>query len=110
MVRRLGCPNEERRMASPLVEVYCFHCSAKVSPREATNGWCDSCGKRLPSWVQVEAKRYQSIGTLPHIGGLSPARSRGRRLLWGSIFLILLAAVVLVVLAFRGTIAWNFFG
>ena len=34
-------------MASP-VDTLCIHCNAALSPRDLSEGWCDSCGKRLP--------------------------------------------------------------
>jgi hypothetical protein len=97
-------------MASSPAEVSCFHCGAKMLPREAANGWCDSCGKRLPSWVEAEAKRSEDAAATSRRGDSSLGRLRRGRLLWGTLFLILLAAVVLVVLTVRGTIVLNFSG
>jgi hypothetical protein len=29
-------------------DTLCIHCDAVLTPRDLSDGWCDSCGKRLP--------------------------------------------------------------
>lgn len=35
-------------------DALCVHCDAKLTPRDQADGWCDSCGKRLPSEFRVK--------------------------------------------------------
>jgi hypothetical protein len=35
----------------------CLHCDAALSRRELADGWCDGCGKKLPSSFAYESNR-----------------------------------------------------
>ncbi len=35
--------------------VKCPHCSRDLAGQELNDGWCDSCGKQLPTFVYHEA-------------------------------------------------------
>jgi hypothetical protein len=35
-------------LESTLTTFRCFHCDAGVGEKEIADGWCDSCGKRVP--------------------------------------------------------------
>jgi hypothetical protein len=37
-------------------EFRCLHCNATASAREAADGWCDACGKRLPESYAAKVK------------------------------------------------------
>jgi len=40
---------EDDPMNDPRLELRCLHCSVILPPHEISDGWCDSCGKRLPT-------------------------------------------------------------
>jgi hypothetical protein len=40
-----------------MIATICPHCNAGLSTRELTDGWCDRCGKKLPSSVTAAAPR-----------------------------------------------------
>ena len=35
-------------------DALCVHCDAELTPRDRAEGWCDSCGKRLPSGLRAK--------------------------------------------------------
>lgn len=35
----------------------CLHCDSALSRRELSDGWCDGCGKKLPSRFAYETNR-----------------------------------------------------
>src|SRR5262245_30842950 len=35
----------------------CLHCDTSLTTKDLTDGWCDSCGKKLPSSLTKEARR-----------------------------------------------------
>jgi hypothetical protein len=39
------------------MDTTCLHCDATLSRREMTDGWCDTCGKKLPSSMAVKSNR-----------------------------------------------------
>lgn len=43
------------RSTDTMTGVSCPHCHAALSPTELTDGWCESCGKRLPPFVLEQA-------------------------------------------------------
>ena len=62
---------------SPSSDHVCPHCDARPSEREIAEGWCDSCGKRLPSWVAVSSSRSAAPTT-----SQAPTDSGSRFLVW----------------------------
>src|SRR4051794_25130655 len=59
---------------APSLEFTCPHCNARPGQNEIDDGWCDSCGKRLPSWVSAKSTRLTSspvsesdVGTRPRL-------------------------------------------
>jgi len=53
----------------------CHHCGSLLSPTEVKDGWCDSCGKRIPNYVTTEAS---ASGALP--ASTQQARTTGYRM------------------------------
>ena len=43
-------------MTTVETEFRCLHCDATPSAREMTDGWCGSCGKRLPDSYAAKTK------------------------------------------------------
>ena len=84
-------------MVSSSTDNRCLHCGAEVPPSEMAEGWCESCGKRLPSWLTDKAKRPKTTVAPPSVQDSAPARARSRLFLWGAVSLIVLAGVVLIV-------------
>jgi hypothetical protein len=39
----------------------CLHCNAILTPKDISDGWCDSCGKRVPLSVQGAAKSKPAV-------------------------------------------------
>lgn len=47
----------------------CVHCDATLTPRDRAEGWCDSCGKRLPSDLRTKAvARTGAPAAMPNAG------------------------------------------
>ena len=38
-----------------MTDAHCVHCDAALAERELSEGWCDSCGKRLPGGARPTA-------------------------------------------------------
>jgi len=55
-------------MDTPINETTCVHCNAALTPSDLSTGWCDSCGKRLPS-VPRAAKKPAAASAAPAAGG-----------------------------------------
>jgi hypothetical protein len=36
-------------------DAVCIHCDSALTPRDLADGWCDSCGKRLPTAIRPKA-------------------------------------------------------
>jgi hypothetical protein len=36
-------------------DALCIHCDAALTPRDLADGWCDSCGKRLPTTIRPKS-------------------------------------------------------
>lgn len=66
----------------------CLHCDAALTRRELTDGWCDSCGKKLPSRFGYETNR--EAGGKPAAPPASNAISAGSYLVAGVMGLALL--------------------
>ena len=70
----------------------CLHCDAVPSNRELADGWCDSCGKRLPDSYTAQAKRESAPAAAAPVAAVaSPPR-----FMW-AVALVLVAAVVAAV-------------
>ncbi len=57
----------------------CPHCSASPSASEIADGWCDTCGKQLPSWISAKSGRRTS-----EVTSNEAMPSRPRFLLWAT--------------------------
>lgn len=44
-------------MATQSEVAKCPHCAAGLPAKDIAEGWCDSCGKRLPSTIQQQVKK-----------------------------------------------------
>jgi hypothetical protein len=42
----------------------CLHCSASLTPSDLAAGWCDSCGKRIPTGTKP-AKAVKAVAAVP---------------------------------------------
>ena len=67
----------------------CIHCDAVLNAQDRNEGWCDSCGKKLPAGKQRTWKRPLQVATAP------PAPEPG--LPW---YLSLAVGVILLVAGF----------
>jgi hypothetical protein len=50
-------------MPTPLPDSSCLHCNAILTPKDLADGWCDSCGKRVPLSLQGAAKSKPTLVT-----------------------------------------------
>jgi len=64
-----------------IIEFKCLHCGAPVTAREIKEGWCDTCGKKIPYSIQCEAKRSGALAVQPKDDYDQPKPGSGRRLL-----------------------------
>ena len=78
-------------------EFKCLHCDALVTTREIKEGWCDTCGKKVPDSYRCEVKK--SAAVQPRDDYDEPKPGSGRRLLVSGLafvsFLAILAVTVL---------------
>ena len=77
-------------------ELRCLVCNAIPSAHEMTDGWCESCGKRLPTSYAAHAKR-DAVGSIPvNLQTEDPSRFW----LWGGVIgLVLFVVGVLVAIS-----------
>lgn len=84
-------------MTAADADLRCLHCDALPTLKEMTDGWCDSCGKRLHDACLAEAKRQREAATAT---APTAATTRSRpRLLWGAAAILLLAVAAVVAVA-----------
>jgi hypothetical protein len=88
-------------MSTTSIDIRCLHCGSTLPEREITDGWCDSCGKRLPTWFGAELKR-NSPSAPPRGEAATVASQRTQEMIWGAAFFALAAAVAALVLARGG--------
>jgi hypothetical protein len=50
-------------------DAVCVHCDAELTPRDQSEGWCDSCGKRLPGGLRPPAATGSETPATPAAGG-----------------------------------------
>lgn len=82
-----------------ILDFQCLHCDAPVSATEMKDGWCESCGKKLPYSVQCEARKTVTVPTQLKDDYDEPRPGSGRRLLVGGlVFVSLMVTAALVVL------------
>ncbi len=62
---------------TPSEDLRCPHCDARPNQHEITDGWCDSCGKQLPSWISAKGSRRTSA-----LVSSEPAPTSPRFFLW----------------------------
>ena len=78
------------------MSVLCPFCSAPLPPNDLAEGWCDSCGKRLPSTMVPNAAGH-FVGSSP---GSRSAPAAPLRLVWryllGAAFFGVLGVAILV--------------
>jgi hypothetical protein len=85
-------------MAPTNDELHCYACNAAVSEREALDGWCDTCGKRLPASFADLVRRREKTAPAPvsvDIPDSHPAPLK-RRLLFGGVAVGILGVVALL--------------
>jgi hypothetical protein len=74
----------------------CIHCDSVLSPTDISTGWCDSCGKRIPTSATPAAKKPatpQAVAASASGKGLAWAG-------WGLMALVVLAVGAASVFAF----------
>jgi hypothetical protein len=70
-----------------ITDARCVHCSSVLSDRDLSEGWCDSCGKRLPGGGRPAPAAKLPVAVTP------PEGEGGRRgLLWGLVAVALIGA------------------
>ncbi len=75
----------------------CIHCNAALTPTDISTGWCDSCGKRIPTGAKPAAKKP----TAPAAEASPAAPARGSAwAAWGLMALALVAVGAASVYAF----------
>ncbi len=77
-------------------EFKCLHCSASVTLSEIKDGWCDSCGKKIPFSIQSEARKKGDFAVASKDDYDEPKPGSGRRLLVVGLAFISFLAVVAV--------------
>jgi hypothetical protein len=73
----------------------CLHCDAALAARELSEGWCDSCGKRLPGVPRPASKPGVAAASQPSAGG-------SRAMLWGAIAFVSLFVAAAIAAASAG--------
>lgn len=43
----------------------CLHCSTKLTAKDLSEGWCDSCGKRIPTMTAPAKKPKAAPAAVP---------------------------------------------
>src|SRR5262249_55220544 len=81
-------PNRAEIVVSELV---CLHCAHPLTDAEMEAGWCDSCGKQLPTHLVSAAAARRRTATLP---GGPRGKTKGRRS--NPLALLVIVAFVLV--------------
>ena len=95
----------ELTMATSCADVRCLHCDAVLPKREIEDGWCDSCGKRLPLSIRGTSMKMTPA---PKRASDDSAPRRARSFLWvaaAAIGLCLTAATALVIFERAGSLA-----
>jgi hypothetical protein len=68
-------------MSSTGYDGKCPHCNATPPAREVAEGWCDTCGKRLPSnfapWIKRTAPEPPPPAAQPGAGAAWPVWPAG---------------------------------
>jgi hypothetical protein len=47
-------------MPTSTTQLCCLHCDAILTPKDIADGWCDSCGKRVPLSLTAGSKAKTS--------------------------------------------------
>lgn len=72
----------------------CLHCNAALTSHETSEGWCDSCGKRLPASATPAPARAVAKPPEPQpVAGTD-------WLLWGTLSAVMLGVAGLSFLAY----------
>src|SRR5205823_2283041 len=71
----------------PMSVVACPSCDARLQPHEIAEGWCETCGKKIPAWALHEAPgtpapRCPRCGVRLTSGEMKAARCRSCRQSW----------------------------
>ena len=72
----------------------CLHCDAALGARELSEGWCDSCGKRLPTGGRPKPQAIPAVESPAATGA-----GRSRFVVWGGVALGLLFAAAAIAAA-----------
>ncbi len=75
-------------------ELHCLNCNAKLTLKEMAEGWCDSCGKRLPDSYVVQAKQLNRAKP-----DTTPMPSRQKQ--WAMIFIAVIGLLIVIAFAMR---------
>jgi hypothetical protein len=89
--------DKEPKMATANTSHHCLHCYATVSHREILDGWCDSCGKKIPLSLQGEVKRDGTTPPRPDDSYDEPAARKRRGQIWLAVAGMVLSVVGLIV-------------
>ncbi len=65
----------------------CPHCASLLSASEIKEGWCDSCGKRIPSYATTETSPSSGLPASTQKSRMTDYRTASRRdlLNWGGV-------------------------
>ncbi len=82
-------------MTTP-TEFNCLHCNAQVSLSEIKDGWCETCGKKIPYSIQSEAKKAKALPVKSKDDYDEPKPGSGKRLLVSTLVLVSVLATAAV--------------
>ena len=85
-------------MPSTTSDLHCLHCGASVPTHDLAEGWCNSCGKRLPSSFQDAVRAGTSATVSPALGDRETEGFNVQRVLAGGTIVVLVGLLLSVVL------------
>ena len=75
----------------------CFHCNAGVTTHEIADGWCETCGKKIPDFLKGDIKRLRT--PVPAADSYDePAPGSVRRMLWSGLSLAAVSAGIVALI------------
>jgi hypothetical protein len=87
--------HRKEQLMATAIDFNCIHCGTSVSHTEIKDGWCDSCGKKIPYSVQSAAKKAGTPVKLKDDYD-EPKPGSGRRLLVSALVFVSLFATAAV--------------
>jgi len=81
-------------MLQSVTETPCLHCNAILTPKDIADGWCDSCGKRVPTSLGAGSKSKTTVVAPVDVD--IPDSQRSPRWLWAVTTLVLIGVVTLL--------------